>query len=236
MREISSEKRKGIICCLIPSIDFPKAFLLANIAKEEGAGYSEIRTPVSAEIADFKLFPKVKGKIILAIDPDDVREKSLEKQEITKKAETLLESFLLLQPHGIELNYNLNSEFIKKITSTAKEQKITTTIAKYFDQYPKKSEFKNTLLELKEYNCTRIKMVIPLQEGFQALDILSYHKYLKKDRAIIVGAGEEGRIAQLLAPFYGSEYTYGYLSRKIDEALISLSYLNKSIDSIITMR
>lgn len=236
MRKITLEKRKEIICCLIPAIDFPKAFLLANIAKEEGACFSEIRSPVSAKLSDFKLFPKVKGKSILAIDPIDVNKKSLENQEIGKKAETLLESFLLLHPYGIELNYNLNTEFIKKITSTAKEQKVATTIAKYFDQLPERTEFEATVLELKEFNCTRIKMVIPIEEEFQALDVLSYHKYLKIDSAIIVGAGKEGRIAQLLAPFYGSEYTYGYLSRKIDEALISISYLKKSLDSIITLR
>lgn len=236
MREITLEKRKGIICCLIPVIDFQKAFLLANIAKEEGAGYSEIRTPVSAELADFKLFPKVKGKIILAIDPNDVNKKNLENQEIVKKAETLLESFLFLQPYGIELNDNLNAEFIKKITCTAKEQKVTTTIAKYFDQFPEKKEFKTILLGLKAFDCTRIKMVIPIQDEYQSLDILSFHKYLKKDRVIIVGSGEEGKIAQLLAPLYGSEFTYGYLSQKSNEALISINYLKKSIDSIMTLR
>ena len=53
-----NKNTKESIACLIPSTDYPKFQLLANIAFEEGAGFVEIRIPYEVESLNFEQYEK----------------------------------------------------------------------------------------------------------------------------------------------------------------------------------
>lgn len=236
MKMITSNSIKDVVCCLIEANDFSKAPLLASIAKEEGAGYSEIRIPLETTLAGLKPLFDLKGRIILAVDPRILREGMPESNELINQTQTVISNIVNLDIYGLELNYKLSIEFIKDIITILEDEKTISIVAKYFDHFPSKEEVEIIAQELKELDSSLIKLVIPVSTKFQALEVLGYHKLFKENEVIIVCSGQEGKIAQSLTPFYGSKFTYGYLSSESDEALTSLNYLKKSINSLIAMR
>ena len=46
----------------------------------------------------------------------------------------------------------------------------------------------------------------------------------------LIISGEFGKISQLLAPILGAEYTYGYISRKSEEAQIPINLLRQNLE------
>ena len=218
---------KEIIACLIPVEDFPKFQLLANIAFEEGASLIEIRIPIDSDYLDIESFSKTSGKIILALDPTEVRKKNNQ-----KKTEKLLEEMMLIAPYGIEINADLNEKIIQATIEKARMKECKLIIAKYYDSFLSQTKMIDEIKRLRNYNTDMIKLNVKVKDGFETTKLLLLHQEFENLRLIINPSGTEAKIGQILSPFYGSLFTYGYISQKMPEAQISISYLKKTIESI----
>ncbi|NHJ05278.1 MAG: type I 3-dehydroquinate dehydratase [Candidatus Heimdallarchaeota archaeon] len=220
-----NKKTEEYVACLIPSNDFSKLQLLANIAFEEGAGFVEIRIPCEEERIDFEQFEKIKGNIILALEP-----KNFQKEVSMHRIKTCLEDMLIIKPYAIELHENLGEKQIQEILTKAKIKGIKVIISSYFDSFSNIQKLKTKCLELSEYKANIIKLVVEIKDEFEAIELLKIHREMKDLNIVINPSGEKAKIIQLLTPFYGSMFTYGYISQKIPEAQISLGYLLKSLE------
>ncbi|HUU79082.1 MAG TPA: type I 3-dehydroquinate dehydratase [candidate division Zixibacteria bacterium] len=220
-----NKKTKDYVACLIPSSDFSKFQLLSNIAFEEGAGFVEIRIPCGEEKIDIKQFEKINGDIILALEP-----KNFQKEVNIQRLKTRLEDMLIIKPFAIELHENLGEKQIQEILTKAKIKDIKVIISSYSDSFSNIQELKTKCIELSKYNANIIKLTVEIKDEFEAIEILKIHREIKDLNIIINPSGEKAKIIQLLAPFYGSIFTYGYISQKIPEAQISLGYLLKSLE------
>lgn len=218
---------KEIIACLIPIEDFQKFQLLANIAFEEGASFIEIRIPLDTDYLDIESFAKISGKIILAIDPIEMQNKNKQ-----KKILNILEEMLFITPYGLEINADINEEIIQTTIEKAKKKDCKIIIAKYFDTLIEITKIKDEIKRINKYNVDIIKITVKIEDEFEASKLLLLLQEYEDLKLIINPSGTEAKIGQVIAPFYGSFFTYGYISRKIPEAQLSIGYLKRTIDAI----
>ncbi len=218
------KKADSTICCLIPKDDFPKAILLTNIAKEEGAAFVEIRVPI--EQTNFENFNLAELKVytILSIEPLEYLQKS------NKVISDQLKVMINLQPNYIELNSSLEGNTIQELSKYTNEKQVGVIISKYFDEFPKKKTLLQQFKELQIAKSDIIKIIAPAENEFDANEMLQLYKSKKDYKLVALCSKESGKFSQLLAPILGAEFTYGYISRKSDEAQIPLNILKQNLE------
>ena len=225
---MSSKKYKveDKICALIQSLDFQKAALLTNISKEEGANFIEIRTSLEDDLFSLKDLNTNNYKLIFSIEPDQCIPEN--ENKIVDKIKQLTE----YGPYAIEINSVLSSEKISEVIDFVKNRKIKVHLGKYFFTTTKISDIKKGIKELQKLKVDTIKIVALIQTDLEALELFSlYHKF-PRNELILVPLGENNKFAQILSVFFGGKYTYGYISRKSNEALLPINILKRNLESI----
>ncbi|MEA2070582.1 MAG: type I 3-dehydroquinate dehydratase [Asgard group archaeon] len=208
--------------------------LLADIAYEEEARYSAIRVPLPTQSLHPTYLSKLRGDVFLEPDPHflPVNQNSTESQ-LNDNLQTYLstcEELVLLQPFALDLNFTYKEEAFQELLKKLKEQQIKIILSKYYHKNPGIEQLKEDFQHLKQQKPFLVKLVVPISSTPEALSLLSLYDHVTSaDDLILLPAGEEAKLAQILLPFVGAPFTYGYLSRPSASAQISLTYLRKTL-------
>lgn len=227
---------KPKICSLIPSTDFHKAMLLANISQAEGADLVEIQIPFTELPLAPDFLTKIKVDTILVIDPKEMTDqlkKENELQTIHQTYQSSIYPLINFQPYAIELNWKLLSKsLIRESIAKIKNEGIKVILSKYYESFPPEKALLQAIKEMEEFNSDIIKVIGPATHFHDSLMMLSLYHELEPGHLLALCSGEKGKLSQIIAPFLGAEFTYGYLSRKTEVARISLRLLKQNIETL----
>lgn len=218
------------ICCLLSLNDWEKAPLLCSIAKEEGVGYCQVRIPIEAELFDFTKFSMGNFKIIFSFAPNQVGALDFSREKTTNLTYQIVDSLLQNSPYALEINQGMPKEVKKELIKKGRKAETKLFLAKYYKKNEKREDLNGILKEGKEYDL--LKVSAQFDDCYQALEFLSLGKKIQQE-FILNPQGKDSKLAQIISPFLGSKFTYAYLSRRMEEAVVSISYLKKALEGII---
>ncbi|MBD3191970.1 MAG: type I 3-dehydroquinate dehydratase [Candidatus Heimdallarchaeota archaeon] len=235
---VVNKKRETVqrICSLIPSTDFHKAGLLANISQAEGADYVEIHIPLTESPLSPDFLSKTSIKSILVIDAQKIMAQTKAKtprQEIQQNYQAFIHQLINFQPHAIEIDWDLLSKpLVRDSAEKMRKERIRFILSKYYEYFPPKNDLLQTIKKMEEFDPDIIKVVAPANNFYDSLTMLSLYHELESINLLAICSGEKGKLSQIIAPFLGAEFTYGYLSRKTGVARIRLKQLKKNIETL----
>ena len=220
---IPSEK----ICCFIPKGDFRKAALLAAIAKEEGAGFVEVQIPLTEECLDLSFIEKTNAKILFSFDHFEIQ-----REDLQKKIPETISNLINYSPYAIELDCDIDDSYRNVCIQMINKSKSKLICAKYFQKEPTSKEIKQTIIQMANDLAKIYKICIAIKSQSSGIESLKIVNYLSDKEFILNLAGEEQKLFQVITPFLGAKFTYGFISSPTAVAMIGINYLKKSLESL----
>ena len=171
---------------------------------------------------DWEFLSKTEVKSILSVDPHSFEKK---KEKLIQKK---LIDLINFNPDYIEVNRNLSDENIEEIINIARKKGVGIQLALYLmEETPDDLQLETIINEMLIFNPDIIKIVLNLDNEHDSFKYLRLYKEFIDQKLVILSTSNSGKISQILAPFLGAIYTCGFLSRKSDEAQLSIGDLKK---------
>ncbi len=224
------------ICVSLIEMNLSDLLAGANEAKSKGADLIEIRIDYLKRGYSESLFDQlsilrneVNLPIIITVRP--IFEKGLFSGHENERIR-LLEKALEAGFDYIDLEYSIEEKDRINLINKAKEQGVKTIISSHnFNSPPKKEEIFERITACWGSNGDLAKVVVPCNTLEDVNDILWASKEANRVGVehCIMGAGSQGHISRILAPYYGCEMVYCSLSKskEVTEGQLSISVLRE---------
>lgn len=134
----------------------------------------------------------------------------------------------------IDIELSAEKKALKEIAQKAKEKGIKLIISFHdFKKTPSKKKMLGTIKSEFDAGASIAKLAVKANSKEDVLKLLETALSAKKiGKIIAIGMGETGKVSRILLPFFGSEMTYGYLSKPTAEGQISVESLKEIFEAI----
>lgn len=133
-----------------------------------------------------------------------------------------IEKLALLKPDYLDLEYDLPDDFIKKIHKEFPRIKI---ILSYHDYSGTPSDIEQIYQGMAQKEAIYYKIAAMAHSSLDTLRLLKWAK--QKKNVIAIAMGKEGEVSRVLAPVFGTPWTYAFIEekQKTAEGQISIKIL-----------
>lgn len=129
----------------------------------------------------------------------------------------------------LDIELSTEKKALKAITQKAKEKNKKAIVSFHdFKKTPSKKKMLGIIKNEFDAGADIAKLAVKTNSKEDVLKLLEVTLNAKKfGKVITIGMGETGKVSRILAPFFGSEITYGYLSKPTADGQISVENLKK---------
>lgn len=126
-----------------------------------------------------------------------------------------IEKLCELNPDYFDFEYNISSEFLKKINKLFPKIKIISSYHN-FSETPK--ELQQILFTLKRPEVYCYKIAVHANSSLDAFNLLTFLKNNKQERLTVIGMGRLGACTRILGKIYGNHFTFASISSSLETA------------------
>ncbi len=126
-----------------------------------------------------------------------------------------IEKLCELNPDYFDFEYDISTEFLKKINKLFPKIKI---ISSYHDFSKMPKELEQLLASMKRPEIYCYKIAVTPNSALDALNLLAFLKDNNKERLTIIGMGESGASTRILGKIYGNHFTFASISSELKTA------------------
>jgi 3-dehydroquinate dehydratase I len=163
--------------------------------------------------------------------------KALEKFDIIatirqtdKNKNERLEMFKKIMPLVDCIDIEVDTDIRNKVMLVAKEHNTKVIISYHdFNKMPRENELNNIVTQSQRMGADIIKIAAMANKEAEVLSLLDFTKKCPFSNIVTIAMGDLGSISRVVAPLFGSLFSYGHLKGSVAPGQLSLKELHEQL-------